>query len=128
MLFVLFGFFVVNCSHHAKLRIILNFGGEKMLVHSVYFWLKPELTDEQRDKFWELVSSLSKIESARQCYIGTPASTDRQIIDSSYSCALIIVFDDLAGHDAYQVDPIHDTFRDECSSCWSKVLIYDAVT
>jgi Stress responsive A/B Barrel Domain len=99
-----------------------------MLVHSVYFWLKPELTDDQRDKFWELVRALSKIESVRQCYIGTPASTDRPIIDSTYSCALIIVFDDLAGHDAYQVDPIHDRFRDECSSFWSKVLIYDAVT
>jgi Stress responsive A/B Barrel Domain len=99
-----------------------------MLVHSVYFWLKPELSDEQRDKFWELVRSLSKIASARQCYIGTPASTERAVIDSSYSCALIIVFDDLAGHDAYQVDPIHDRFRDECSSLWSKVLIYDAVT
>jgi hypothetical protein len=99
-----------------------------MFVHSVYFWLKPELKDDDRAKFWEGVRSLTTIESVRQSFIGSPASTDRPIIDRSYSCALIVVFDDLAGHEAYQVHPIHDKFRDECSAFWSKVQIYDAVT
>jgi len=99
-----------------------------MFVHSVFFWLKPDLTDQQRARFWETVRSLAAIESVKHCYVGTPASTDRPIIDRSYSCALTVIFDDDAGHDAYQVHPLHDRFRDECSAFWTKVLIYDSVT
>jgi hypothetical protein len=99
-----------------------------MFVHSVYFWLKPDLTQEQVDTFWRGVRSLTTIESVRQGHVGTPAATDRPIIDRSYSCALVVVFDDESGHDLYQAHPIHDRFREECSPCWSKVLIYDAVT
>jgi hypothetical protein len=104
-----------------------NGGQKNMFVHSVYFWLKPDLTEEQRAKFWEGVRSLTTIESVRQGFAGLPASTDRPVIDRSYSCALIVIFDGAAGHDAYQVDPVHDKFREECAPFWSKVLIYDAV-
>ncbi len=99
-----------------------------MFIHSVYFWLKPELSEEQRAVFWEGVHSLTTIQSIRQGYVGLPAATDRPIIDRSYSCSLIIVCDDDAGHEAYQEDPIHDRFRQQCGECWSKVLIYDALT
>lgn len=98
-----------------------------MFVHSVYFWLKPELTEAQRTAFWDGVRSLTTIASVRHGLTGTPASTDRPIIDRSYSCALVVIFDNEAGHDAYQVDPVHDKFRDDCAPCWSKVLIYDAI-
>lgn len=98
-----------------------------MFVHSVYFWLKPDLTDAQRAQFWAGVRSLTTIGSVRQGIVGTPAPTDRPIIDRSYSCSLLIICDDDAGHEAYQVDPIHDKFRNECAEFWSKVLIYDAI-
>ena len=99
-----------------------------MFVHSVYFWLKPELTEAQQAQFWAGVRSLGTIASVKACYIGTPAATDRPIIDRSYSCALVVVFADEAGHEAYQVDAIHDRFRIECASLWERVLIYDART
>jgi stress responsive alpha/beta barrel protein len=99
-----------------------------MFIHSVYFWLKPDLSDEERAQFWERARSLTTIESVRHGFTGTPAFTDRPIIDRSYSCALVVIFDDDAGHEAYQVHPVHDKFREECAAFWSKVLIYDAVT
>lgn len=98
-----------------------------MFIHSVYFWLKPELTEDQRATFWAGVNSLTTITSVRQGFVGTPASTDRPIIDRSYTCALIIICDDEVSQEAYQVDPIHDKFREECGEFWSKVLIYDAI-
>ena len=61
-------------------------------------------------------------------HVGTPAPTDRPIIDRSYSYALTAVFDDEAAHDRYQVHPVHDRFRDTCGTFWSRVLIYDSVT
>jgi len=107
-------------DHHYQSQI--------MFIHSVYFWLKPDLTEEQLATFWAGVHSLTTIKSVRQGYVGKPAATDRPIIDRSYSCSLIIICDDDAGQEFYQVDPIHDQFREECGEFWSKVLIYDAVT
>ena len=98
-----------------------------MFVHSVYFWLKEDLTSEQQAQFWQGVNSLATIGTVRQAYVGRPAPTDRPVIDHSYTCALILAFDDQAGHDLYQSDPVHDRFRDECSPLWSRVLIYDAL-
>ena len=98
-----------------------------MFAHSVYFWLKKNLTADQRNQYLAGVRSLTKIPSVRQSFIGTPAATDRPIIDRSYSYALVVMFDDEAGHDSYQVHPIHDQFRQECGNFWEKVVIYDAV-
>ncbi len=98
-----------------------------MLVHTVYFWLKPELTDAQRADFRKGVESLGTIKSATAVYVGTPARTlDRPIIDKSFSVALTLVCKDVAAHDAYQVDPIHEAFVNTFKTYWSRVQIYDA--
>ncbi len=97
-----------------------------MFVHTVYFWLKKDLSQEQIKVFEKGVKSLTAIESVKQGFVGKPASTDRPVIDRSYSYALTIIVDDLAGHDAYQEDAIHKKFIADCGTFWSKVQIYDA--
>lgn len=98
-----------------------------MLIHSVYFWLKPELTSEQRADFRRGVESLAKIPSIEKAYIGTPAGVpDRPIIDKSFSIGLTVVCRDVAAHNAYQVDPIHLAFVERFRTFWSRVQIYDA--
>ena len=98
-----------------------------MFVHCVYFWLKPGITDAEKQQYIEGVNSLTKISSVRHGWVGTPADTSREVIDRSYSYGLVVAFDDEAGHDAYQVDPIHDSFR-ELHHLWTGVKIYDFVT
>lgn len=98
-----------------------------MLVHTVYFWLKPELTAQQRADFRKGVESLGGIKAVDKIYVGTPAKTEkRPIIDDSYAVALTVLCKDLAAHDAYQVDPIHLAFIEKFKSNWSRVQIYDA--
>jgi len=98
-----------------------------MLVHTVYFWLKPELTAQQRSDFRKGVESLGGIKAVDRIYVGTPAATTkRPIIDDSYAVALTVLCKDLAAHDAYQVDPIHLAFIENFKTFWSKVQIYDA--
>ena len=98
-----------------------------MLIHTVFFWLKPELTAAQRAEFRRGVEALGAITSIEKIYVGTPAATEkRAIIDDSYSFALTVVCKDLAAHHAYQVDPIHDKFRDTFNPWWTRVQIYDA--
>lgn len=96
-----------------------------MFIHSVYFWLRDNLSSEEHTAFVEGATSLTTIETVRHGFLGTPAGTDRPIIDRSYSYALVCVFDDVKGHDAYQDHPIHDDFRDTCSGYWDEVKIYD---
>lgn len=96
-----------------------------MLSHVVLFWLKPDLTPAQRDAFMAKVRTLATIPGVTQCHIGTPASTDRPVIDRTYSVGLNLIFPDMAAHDAYQVHPTHLAFVEACKASWSKVLIYD---
>jgi hypothetical protein len=96
-----------------------------MLVHSVYFWLRDDLTAAEHERFVEGLNALLTIESIHHGHAGMPATTNRPVIDRSYSYGLIVFFEDRAGHDAYQDDPIHDRFRDACGDLWRDVKIYD---
>lgn len=98
-----------------------------MFIHAVYFWLRPELSDHDVERFKAGVHSLTTIDTVRQGYLGAPAATDRPVIDSSYSYALIVHFENAAGHDIYQEHAVHEKFRKECSPYWSKVQIYDCI-
>lgn len=99
-----------------------------MLIHSVYFWLKPDLTPAQRADFVRGVESLRAIKSVSQMYVGTPAPIPaRPVVDQSYSYGLTVVFTDVAAHDAYQIDPIHLAFVANCKALWTRVQIYDAI-
>jgi hypothetical protein len=97
-----------------------------MFVHAVYFWLKPGLDAGSLERFAAGLSSLLSIPAVRHGWVGTPAATDRPIIERSYSYALTLVLDDLAGHDEYQVHPLHERFVEEFADHWEKVVIYDS--
>lgn len=108
-------------------RVIDNEDHITMFVHSVYFWLKPELTAEERAQFFVDIQSLRSIAGVRGCYIGKPDANDRPVIDSSYDCGLILVFDDKAAEEAYILDPIHQAFAGQWRTRWMQVKIYDCV-
>ena len=98
-----------------------------MLVHSVYFWLKPDLSEEDKEQFRAGVHSLAEIESTEQVLIGTPAATTkRPVVDDSFCCGLTVILKDLAAHDAYQDDPIHHKFVETCAHLWDRVQVFDA--
>ena len=52
---------------------------------------------------------------------------ERPSVDRSYAFALQLKFDDIAAHDAYQIDPVHKAFHERCKNYWSKALVYDFV-
>jgi len=99
-----------------------------MFVHHVFFWLKSAGGPEEVKQFEKGVNSLKAIKSIKMAEIGVPASTDRPVIDRSYSYSLLLVFENLADHDAYQIDPIHTQFVADCAHLWDRVQIYDAET
>ncbi len=98
-----------------------------MLIHSVYFWLKPELTAAQRANFTAEVKKLSAVRTIGSIYVGAPASiAERSVTDRSFDLALTIVFRDGPSHDSYQVDPVHLAFVEKNKDSWVKVQVYDS--
>lgn len=96
-------------------------------MHVVNFWLKQDITESDRSEFIKGVTSLEAIKELASFHVGKPAPTDRPVIDRSYDYCLVCTFENKADHDAYQIDPIHDNFRDNYAQYWDKVLIYDSV-
>jgi len=98
------------------------------MIHTVYFWLNEDLSKNQRQEFADAVELLEGIPSVKRMFVGPPAPTPaREVVDASYDYALIVWFDDVAGHEAYQVHEIHQEFVDSQEEKFASVRVYDNV-
>jgi hypothetical protein len=98
------------------------------IIHQVFFWLKNKDAKEDKAMLQNGLQSLKAISEVKQLYIGTPAATlKRDVIDDSYSFSMIMFFDDIAGQDAYQIHPLHESFVEKHKHLWDRVVVYDAV-
>jgi len=95
-------------------------------IHHVFFWLK-ENNETNREQLMEGLKKLSSVSTIRQFHIGVPANTSREVIENTYSVSWMLLFDNAADQDSYQVDPIHLNFVKECSHLWNKVTVFDTV-
>lgn len=95
-------------------------------IHHVYFWLKHPNNIQDREKLVTGLKTLASIKTIRAHHIGKPAATDRPVIDRSYSISWMLVFDNKADQDAYQVDPVHLAFVEKVSPVWDRVIVYDS--
>lgn len=98
-----------------------------MLVHAVYIWLKTGLSNAQLDDHLSSLKSLSQIPDARMFHLGTPAATDRPVIDRSYSYALVVGCDDEAALERYRNHPLHRAFGERVAVCWDRQIVYDSI-
>jgi hypothetical protein len=97
-------------------------------LHMVYFYPTDGGTAEDAEKIAAgCRNHLTKIPTVRRLEVGYPAGTPREVVDNSYALALLVEFDDAAGHDIYQDHPDHHAFADECRRYWSRVQIYDSL-
>lgn len=99
-----------------------------MFIHAVYFWLKEDITAEERETFLRGLRTLPTVDTIQRAHIGVPAETNRPVIDRSYAYALVFEFADKAAQDAYQVHPIHLQFVKDCEQYWTRVQVYDCVS
>jgi hypothetical protein len=98
-----------------------------VLVHSVYFWLKPGLTPARRSRFREELGRLAAIRTVGRIYIGEPAElAERAVTERGFDFALTIIFRDAAAHDAYQTDPVHEAFVKATKASWARVRVFDS--
>ncbi len=99
---------------------------KKIFIHHVYFWLKNPSSEADKNKLIEGLTGLSKVPTIRFHHIGTPASTNRSVIERGYSVSWMLFFDNLEEEEIYQKHPIHLKFVEDYSHLWEKVIVYDA--
>jgi len=98
------------------------------LVHHVFFWLKEPKNEAHKMQLVKALNELLKVKTIKLSHLGFPAGTEsRDVVDHSYSVSYLVMFDNQADQDAYQVDPIHTKFVEENSHLWDKVIVYDSV-
>jgi hypothetical protein len=98
------------------------------LIHHVFFWLKEPKNEAHKKQLVKALNDMLKVESIKLSHIGFPAGTEsRDVVDHSYSVSYMVMFDDQAGQDAYQIHPLHVKFVEENSHLWEKLVVYDSV-
>jgi len=100
---------------------------KNVFVHHVYFWLKNPGNPSDRKALQEGLIRLSAVKTIRSFHIGKPATTNREVIDTSYALSWLALFENKEDQDSYQSDPIHLKFVEDCSHLWEKVIVYDSV-
>jgi len=98
-----------------------------IFIHHVYFWLTNPGSSEDKARLLDGLRKLSRVSTIKKFHIGIPAATHRDVIERSYAASWLAIFEDQSAQDNYQEDPIHLKFIEECSSLWSKVIVYDSV-
>jgi hypothetical protein len=97
-----------------------------MFVHTVFFWCKkgtpPSAIERLEGDCREL---LARVATVRQLWAGVPAGTPRDVVDNTYDVGLTVVFDDRAGHDVYQADPLHQQFIARHKAIWQRIVVHD---
>jgi hypothetical protein len=99
----------------------------EIFIHHVFFWLKEPANSEHLHLLINGLKKLSAASTISSFHIGKPASTSREVIDSSYAVSWLLFFKTKEDQDLYQTDPIHLKFIEECSQVWSKVTVYDSI-
>ena len=96
-------------------------------IHHVFFWLKNPDNAADKKALFEGLQQLSKVPTIQNFHIGTPATTNRDVIETSYSFSWLAIFNNLEEEEIYQTHPIHLAFIDHCKHLWEKVVVYDSV-
>ena len=111
-----------------SLNAIIETAEKAKFIHTVFFWLKDGISEEERASFEKNLRSLEPIESIRAFHVGPTAGTPRDVVDNSYDYALIVHFEDAAGHDIYADHPIHLAFIEAQNENWVRVQVYDSLS
>jgi len=98
------------------------------LVHSVYFTLKDSAA-ESCDRFLAACNEyLTGHPGCVHFSAGRLAEQyDRPVNDRAFHAAIVVVFENAAAHDAYQVSERHKQFLAEQAKNWTQVRVFDVV-
>lgn len=110
-----------SCNNTAELPEI------KGIMHYVLFWLREDLSEQERNGFVKFFEELKRIPGIKSLSYGPAAETNpRPVVDNSFSYNLVVVFDSLKDVGVYENHPIHLEAIKNFSHLWTKVVVHDS--
>jgi len=98
------------------------------IVHSVYFWLKENISDEEEQDFLNFFAELRKVPGVQTLQYGKTAPTNpRPVVDHSFQYNLLVTFASMEDINTYETHPIHTAAAEQYSKYWEKVEVRDAI-
>lgn len=98
------------------------------IIHSVYFWLKEGLSQEEVANFVNFFEDLRPITEIQTLKYGTPAPVNpRPVVDNSFTYNLIVSFANMEDINIYENHPIHLKAIEKYEQFWTKVEVRDTM-
>lgn len=99
-----------------------------MVLHTVHFWLKEKVSEEQKNQFLQGIDDfLSAVEEVQRAEYGVSAKTPaRDVVDHSFDMSMFVLFNTVADHNVYQTHPAHNVFVESFKDLWEKVQVRDS--
>lgn len=122
------GVFGYYAAHSKNFEKEIKIKKETMMQHNVYFWLKEEVTESEKESFIKGTKDyVNAVKEVKKAEIGIPAGTaDRDVVDHSFGVSLLVSFTSLENHNIYQEHPAHKKFIEDFSHLWARVQVYDS--
>lgn len=98
------------------------------IIHSVYFWLEENISQNEEMDFLNFFEALKKIPGIQTFQFGKPANTTpRAVVDNSFSYNLIITFKNIEDINVYADHPDHLAAVNKYDKYWTKVQVMDTI-
>ncbi len=98
------------------------------LTHCVFFSLKESTPENCQALVDDCDHFLKRPGGVVSLHVGIrEADLNREVNDTDFDVALVVVFEDRAAHDVYQDHPDHRAFIERNKETWRSVRVFDAV-
>lgn len=98
------------------------------ILHSVYFWLKDDISDEEEQDFLNFFAALREVPGVQTLQYGKPAPTNpRPVVDNSFQYNLVVTFQNMDDINTYETHPKHIAAAERYSKYWTKVEVRDVL-
>ena len=102
-------------------------GFDPAFTHVVYFWLNNPDNQEERKHFETNLQVLFKESQYTQTnFLGTPPKASREVVDDSFTYAMIVTFESAEAQQAYQTEAAHLSFIEKTAHLIKRFTVYDA--
>jgi len=95
------------------------------LQHNVYFYLKEDVTAEQKQEFEEALKELMNIPQIHKYEMGIPGLEEEENDDQQFAYSFFTWFKTMEDYNGYAEHPDHLAFIDAYSNLWADIKVYD---
>ena len=98
------------------------------IIHSVYFWLKEGISEEEEQDFLNFFKKLQQVPGVQTLQYGKPAPTNpRPVVDNSFQYNLLVTFQSMDDINIYETHPEHIAAAEQYNKYWTKVEVRDMI-